>query len=291
MSQPVEPAPVGRDSTTDIQELLQGGDSAHMAAAYPAAHPVLVRIAEGLHLIGQPIAQLGPAAGIQPTPNVLAGVACLASAFRGLRAATLLAMNGYPSEARAIVRRTYEAATLARMLAHEPALAEKWLKEGEWFPDREVRKWFGVQSPPGEQRSAYQEYYNGASSYAHPTLRSTGSLLLTADDTGRLSLNTGTDIAETLVVLQEIAAETVFVGLALRNGLVDPQVLSPAWHQHLDVLATKAGVDLPNLRKDWAEADLAYGRFLAAVMPAEEVDTYLREHPNSYNNIRTRGDL
>lgn len=291
MSQPVEPASDGQDSTIDLQELLQGGDSDHLAAARQAAHPVLVRIAQGLGLIGQPLAQLGPPAGDRLSPNVIAGVACLASAFRGLRAATLLAMNGYPSEARAIVRRTYEAATLARMLAHEPALAEKWLKKGQWFPDVQVRQWFGVQSTPGEQRSAYQEYYNNASAYAHPTLRSTGALLLTADDTGHLSLNTGTDIVETLVVLQEIAAETVFVGLAFRNGLVDPKMLSPAWHQHLDALAAKAGVDLPNLRADWAEGDRAYDRFLAAVMPAEEVDTYLREHPNSYDNVRSRGEL
>lgn len=177
------------------------------------------------------------------------------------------------------------------MLAHEPALAEKWLTKGQWFPDSQVRQWFGVQSPPGEQRSAYQEYYNGASAYAHPTLRSTGAILLNADETGHLSLNTGTDIAETMVVLQEIAAETVFVCLAFRNGLVDPHLLSPEWHRHLDVLATEAGVDLPNLRTGWAEADLAHERLLAAVMPAEEVDTYLREHPNSYDNIRSRGEL
>lgn len=283
----VRPSVPDEEANTYFEDMLQGGDQEHLSAALPEARPLLARIAAALDLLAHPLAQLGPEDAEPLAPNVVVSVACLASAFRGLRAATLLALTGYPSEARSVVRRTYEAAGLARMLAHEPALAERWLK-GKWFSDGEVRRWFGVQSTPGEPPSPYQEYYNEATDFAHPTLRSAGPLLLATTSTGQLQLETSTDITEALVVLREIAAEGVFVCFALRNSLVHPEVLPPAWHQRLTALAEEAGADLPHLQRDWQAAQPAFDRLMAAVMPSDAVDAYLASHPNSYNKIRRR---
>src|SRR5215467_11744278 len=74
-------------------------------------------------------------------PNDLSATACFGRAYRQLRAAVTLLMSGYYTEARVILRSTYECAAAARMLAKDPQRAEKWLRKERWFPDREVRSW------------------------------------------------------------------------------------------------------------------------------------------------------
>ena len=115
-------------------------------------------IARSLNLLAEALSHEAVNDSQPMPPHTIAAVACLASAFRGLRAATLSALSGCPTEARAIVRRTHEAAAPAHMLAHEAALAEKWLRKGAWFPDREVRDWFGVRAAPDGERTGHQEH-------------------------------------------------------------------------------------------------------------------------------------
>jgi hypothetical protein len=274
------------DGEVTYEDLLQGGDQEHLAIVLPAANPTLDKIARALNLLADALANASPKDKQPLTPNTVAAVACLASAFRGLRAATLLGLSGYPTEARAIIRRTYEAAALARMLAHEAALAEKWLRKGEWFPDRKVRDWFGVQATPDEKRTGYQEYYKNASAYAHPTVRSTMPLV----STGQLLLETATDPTESLIVLREISAVGVFSCFALRNAAIDPAVIPPAWHQELTELAEAAGFDLPHLQQNWEAAQVSFDRFMDAVISADELADHMANDPNSYPNVRRRAE-
>jgi hypothetical protein len=282
------PVPRSEENNSGItyQDLLQGGDQEHLALALPDANPMLDRIARALNLLADALANASPKNSQEMAPNTVAAVACLASAFRGLRAATLLALSGYSTEARAIIRRTYEAAALARMLAHEAALAEKWLRKGEWFPDRKVRDWFGVQAAPNEERTGYQEYYKHASTYAHPTVRSTLPLIMS----DQLLLMTPPDPTESLDVLREISAEGVFACFALRNAAVDPAVFPPAWLQELAELAESAGFDLPHLQQDWEAAQASFNQFMNAVIPADELEQHLANDPNSYTNIQRRAE-
>jgi hypothetical protein len=268
--------------------LLQGGDQEHLALTLPPARPLLASISIALDLIAHPLSQIRLRASEPLAPNELAAVACLGSAFRGLRASTLLALSGYSTEARTILRRTYEAAALARMLAHEPALAEQWLRKGQWFPDGKVREWFGVQAAPGEERTGYQEHYRYSSAFAHPTVRSTFPLLIADGDSIFPALHTLPDPTDALMALREVMAEAVFVCFAVRNAMVDPVLLSPPWHQMLSDLTQAVGLDLPEVQRHWQETDMSFDKLMESVVPAEKLDDLLRTDPNSYDNVRMR---
>src|SRR5438874_1901765 len=73
------------------------------------------------------------------SPNDLAAVTLLARALTELSAALHLSVSGFHSEIASIIRGPYESAGLARVLAKDPDLAERWLREGTWVPDRQVR--------------------------------------------------------------------------------------------------------------------------------------------------------
>jgi len=270
--------------------LLAGGDAEHQAATAKTYGAILDRIVRALDLLFFALERAADCEVSPPAPNSTAALACLSSAFRGIRAATLLAVQGYSTEARTIVRRTYETAALARMLAKDAHLAERWFEKGEWFPDRKVRQWFGVQSQPGDEHSSYQDFYREASAYAHPTVKSTVPLIVADGRLSRMSLDTKPEPGEALVVLREIAAEALFVCLAARNALASPDSLGPDWTKSLEELATDIGVDLPNLRTNYDSAAAKYERFVAQIMPASEVDRYLQEHPNGYDNTKRRAD-
>lgn len=276
------------ESLSPWEVLLQGGDQEHLALTLPSARPVLGNIAIALDLIAHPLTQIRLRVAGPMTPNELATVACLSSAFRGLRASTLLALSGYSTEARTVLRRTYEAAALARMLAHEPVLAEQWLREAQWFPDRKVRKWFGVQAAPGEERTGYQEHYRYSSAFAHPTVRSTFPLLLTDGESIFPALRTLQDPTGALMALREVMAEAVFVCFAVRNAMVDPALLSPPWHQSLSDLTQAVGLVLPEVQRHWQETDMTFDRLMESVVPVDELDDVLRADPNSYANVRRR---
>jgi len=67
--------------------------------------------------------------------------ACLTMACRQLQATQVLLLHSFYSEARILLRTVYESAGIARMLAKEPELADRWLRKRHWFPERQVRDW------------------------------------------------------------------------------------------------------------------------------------------------------
>lgn len=73
-------------------------------------------------------------------PNNMSALACLTRAFQGLQASAVLCVMGFYIEARAQLRVVYEAAGLARALAHKPDDAGKWLHDGHWKSDGWSRK-------------------------------------------------------------------------------------------------------------------------------------------------------
>lgn len=124
----------------DPGSLLTGGDDEHRQHAASVGGRNLSHIASALGLIGYVLESAGSNMRGNAFPNDLGSLACFTRAFRDLRAATLLAMTGYSSASRAVLRSAYEAAGLGRLLSHQPQLAEKWLRNGRWVPDREVRR-------------------------------------------------------------------------------------------------------------------------------------------------------
>ncbi|HEY9562629.1 MAG TPA: hypothetical protein VIR30_02565 [Nocardioides sp.] len=100
--------------------------------------------------------------------NEFGAIACFSRSHGSLRAATALAVSGYYTDVEPLLRSAYESASLGRMLAKQPELADKWLLQNEWTPDRIVRRWVEEERGPGEA-DAYAAYYRQASNATHPT--------------------------------------------------------------------------------------------------------------------------
>jgi hypothetical protein len=270
------------------EELLTGGDEAHVQAATEYATPHLNRVAIALDLLANVVEQITFAPG-QAFANDLGALACLTRCCRDVRASALLAMNGYHTQARALLRCAYEAAGLARVIAKEPELADKWLTKGEWVPDRDVRRFIEEQVLEEGQPSPYRDYYRLSSAWVHPTARSTVPQVVSATGGVRASLSTQHNRQETETILREIAAEAVFACFAMKRALAGEDVLAPEWHRQLALLAEEVtGEELVHLRQNWAQADLRFEAFQASIISADQLDEFLTQHPNSVDNIRRR---
>lgn len=81
--------------------------------------------------------------------NVVGALACYTRAFRGIRAATILATSGLYLESRVYARDIYESASLARMLAKRPDKADSWMLADRWINDNEVRQYAHHFTAPG----------------------------------------------------------------------------------------------------------------------------------------------
>ncbi|WP_037305586.1 hypothetical protein [Amycolatopsis orientalis] len=256
----------------------------------------LGRISEGLDLIDYMInlatASLNETA---KATNVLAALACYTRAFRGLRAATILATSGLYLEARVYARDVYESASLARMLALRPDKADSWMLANRWIKDNEVRQYAENFTAPGMpiQDSAYRQYYQLASNLHHPTARACLPLVLT-DASKPCAPQLTSDYNEDALSnsLAEIALECGFVCLTMINAAAGPEVIPPSWRQAVAeyVAAVGAGADWSHLERDWqAEAD-RFADLAAHVIPADQLAALLKEHPNSLDNVRARRD-
>lgn len=227
--------------------------------------------------------------------NELAAVACYTRAFRGLRAATILATEGLYLEARVYVRDVYEAAGLGRLLAREPKKADDWLVRERWVKDNEVRQYAENFTAPGQDpaQSPYREYYRRASQIHHPTARGCLPLVLTGpDEPCRPQLASEYD-AETLdQVLREIGLETVFVCFTIINAVADQEAISPAWRKAVSDLAKELAADLDwsHLDRDWTADQQAFDTLLSHVVDADGTAQALEDHPNSTLNVKRRRD-
>jgi hypothetical protein len=221
--------------------------------------------------------------------NVLGGQACLHLAQRQLRAAVHLLLFGYYSEVRCLLRASYEAAGLGRMLAKEPDKAERWLRKMSWFPDREVRAWLKEAGRvTDDQHADFGRFYGRLSSWAHPTAL---SALLTAemtDESITFGLVTRPNLAHARTLLDEIAATAIFCAFALRNAAVSEQALDPEWRRDLyAAMEDLTGQVQPHLQRDWDLERAQYDRLAERTRDVAELDDELRSNPRGWHNLST----
>lgn len=225
--------------------------------------------------------------------NVLGAVACYTRAFRGLRAATILATEGLYLEARVYTRDIYESAGLARLLAREPGKADDWLRRERWVKDNEVRQYAENFTAPGEDptNSPYREYYRIASAVHHPTARGCIPLVLAGpNDPCRPRMASEYDEDELESVLLEIAMEAVFVCFTIINAAADQAMVSPEWRRAVVDLAglLAADQDWSHLERDWTADQATFDELRAQVIGADGINEALIQHPNSAFNVRRR---
>jgi hypothetical protein len=225
--------------------------------------------------------------------NVLAALACYTRAFRGIRAATLLATNGLYLEARVYARDVYESSSLARMLAKRPSKADEWMLADRWISDNEVRQYAQQFTAPGVPitESAYREYYRIASDLHHPTAKACLPLVL--DDPSRPCvprLISEYDEGAFHNVLKEIALECGFVCLTMINAAASPEVVPPGWRHAVTEFVTTIGseMDWSHLERDWEEDERRFDDLASHVIGADRLNEVLESHPNSLANVRRR---
>jgi hypothetical protein len=247
-----------------------------------------------ISLLGDGIALIPRLQWDQVFPNDLAAFACLIRSYRALRGASSLLLLGYYGEVRLILRSVYESATLSRMLAKEPQLAEKWLRKDRWFPDREVRAWMAgmrTNNPAeaSELAEGYARVYRQMSTWAHPTALSCLPLISPDDDDltrPGLHLSTKFDADAVKSVILEITFAAVFACFAFKNCLVDERAIHPQWRQYLyDFARRVSGQDMPHLERDWEEQQRFYEELARKVQSADHLDDHLRQSPFSWDNI------
>ncbi|HEX5405068.1 MAG TPA: hypothetical protein VFX16_22520 [Pseudonocardiaceae bacterium] len=229
------------------------------------------------------------------TSNELAAVSCYTRAFRALRAATILALEGLYLEARVYIRDVYESAGLARMLAKEPRKADDWLQRERWVKDNEVRQYAEKFTAPGEdpKNSPYREYYRIASELHHPTARACIPLVLAGpNERCRPRLASEYDENELDEVLREIAMEAVFVCFTMINAAVDQSVIYPPWRKAVVDLAEvlSADLDWSHLDRDWTADQESFDELRAHVIGADAIKQELDQNPNSFQNVQKRRD-
>jgi hypothetical protein len=227
--------------------------------------------------------------------NTLSALSCYTRAFRGIRAATILATNGLYLESRVYGRDVYESSSLGRMLAKRPDKADQWLLADRWINDNEVRQYAQQFTAPGTPitESVYREYYRIASDLHHPTAKSCVPLVLT-DPSSPCAPRLASEYDEkTFVdVLHEIALECGFVCLTMINAAASPEVIPPDWKRAVTEFVTEIGegVDWSHLERDWEDESRRFNDLAAHVVAADQLDEILDSHPNSLDNVRRRRD-
>jgi hypothetical protein len=174
------------------------------------------------------------------------------------------------------------------VLAKEPQMAEKWLRKGKWFPDREVRKWLEeVRGDSDETVDHYRTYYSRMSAWAHPTLVSCFDLIIA--DEKRFAILTGTRLNEDGLrnCIKQIAVTAIFACFAVRNSAVNEEVIDPNWRRDLSKLAREVlEHEMPNLDRDWEDEQRKHDAFQQRVQAADQLEQRLREQPASWRNTK-----
>lgn len=222
--------------------------------------------------------------------NELGGTVALARTGMQMRAAYILAAHGFNAEVRNLLRSAYESAGLARVIAKDGQIAERWLKEGHYFPDSAVRRWIRkIRNDPQSTVEGFKDFYENYSAWAHPT--ATSCLPLVKVDNDRLILDPSVsyDSTRSRTVLMEIAIVGLFACFAWRNAFVDETILPTAWRRDLYDLARKMSGDyMPHLERDWQDEESRHQKFLENIKNASEMDETLRNDPGSWHNLRPR---
>ncbi len=214
-------------------------------------------------------------------PNTIAGLACMGRALSQIRAAWYLLLNGYYIEVEALLRGAYEAGALSRLLAHEPRMAEQWLRKGRWFPDRDVRAWFG------DDDKAYSQVYGYMSSMTHPTAASTRGFILEEGETYSVRLTNRFEDEEFDEQLDHLIMVALWLCFAIRNAAISEEALSPDWRRALADLASEVAPEetWAHLERKWDEEESRWRELLERVMTASELDAALDADPLSWRNL------
>jgi hypothetical protein len=222
--------------------------------------------------------------------NDLAALSSLIRAYHGIQAGANLAILGFPNECRIIMRSNYESAGLARMLAHNAERAEKWMRKLEWVPDKIARE-FAVDMAGGDEtaRLPHDEFYKHFSAATHPSAITTLPYLLSPGGEFEPRLEPKFDQGSLHVAADELTAQALFVAYCFRNSLADQDVMPPGWHAELARHAREfSGMELEHLDFDWISRERRHNSFVSQIRPIEEIDGFLRAHPNSVHSQRIR---
>jgi hypothetical protein len=252
-----------------------------------------VRAGKAISLLAAGLTQIPRCEWQSAFPNNVVATACLTRAFRQLRAAYVLMIWGYCAEVPAILRFAYECCGLARMLAHDPAQAEKWFDKERWVPDRRVRRWFSdlgsntTGKSSDEILDAYSSTYSGMSDRSHPTAVACMSALSVDEHGFEPQLETVFNEEQFRTCAAGIAATAIFACFALRNAAVDEQVLNPQWRRDVAELAREIlDSDMPHLDRDWTEEERQFEALQQRIQAAEKLGEALRRDPRSWLNLR-----
>lgn len=277
----------------EVLDPLTDGDPDHfdLASAHSSEVPVVLR--QGLFLYRY-LLDLARRPWEETRSNDLSASACFTRAYRAVRGATLLCVFGYYDEVPTVLREAYESAAMARYLARQPEIADKWLNTGDWIPDKRVRDWFG------DTDRIYAERYSGLSKRSHPTAAACLQLLDPDEEGYALRFGSRFDKARFEDSLHEILATMIWVIFALKNAVVDEDLLPPEWREGAvewaksagEVLSAYTGVAITfdHLDHDWDKIRADYEKLVSKVLDAEQLAEVLAEHPYSAEALRKLKD-
>lgn len=278
---PFEDLPTPEEGMDDARHFAEICDWLGTSSEYQRAQHAVQLLHDGLGLIP-------PLTPQTAFPNVVGGTSCLTLATRQIRAATQLVMWGYYTEVRCLLRAAYESASLARMLAHDSATAERWLQRSSWVPQKHVDKWSGEGLGFDEETvRGFCRAYGEFSAFAHPSAR---AALTTVEEDGesmRFCVESRVNLDVVASLLLEIEAVAVFACFAMRNAAVNEEAIDPVWREALHECArTTLSGDLPHLQRDWQSERDAFARLRRKARDAGDLDQELRINPNSWDNLR-----
>jgi hypothetical protein len=282
------------NSTTDqnMPKENESDDIRHLSDAVEASRgdPSFELMVSIVRLLGEGLALIPRLAWSDVFANDLSATACLARAFRQLRAAITLMMSGYYAETYVILRGAHECAGAARMLAKQPDRADKWLRNQAWWPDREVRNWF-ADSPNSvrtseEIKSSYSFAYRRLSRWSHPTALACLRLVMGDEDGPRLDVESKFAEDEFRDCVVSITGAALFSCFALRNAAVSEKAIDPQWRQRLYELARViTDSDMAHLERNWEQEQHLYDALQQRVQAADNLISKLRNDPRSWQNL------
>lgn len=216
-------------------------------------------------------------------PNNVAATALLTRAYQGIQAASLLCVLAFYVEARSTMRGVYESAGLARMLAHRPDFAERWLHEGEWFKDNLQRQF--VTKMSGETDLPHAETYRHLSENAHPKAVSTLSCLFDREGSYRPMAYPLVDEDDARETARYITAVSLYVLWTFRNAAAHHDAIPTWWMKRLTELSEHiSGVAHDHLDKDWDAQQKRHDALTAQVQHSKELAQALADDPDSVQN-------
>lgn len=220
--------------------------------------------------------------------NTFAAMLCFRRAIEQCTAGLFLVGTGLLSEVPLVLRGAYESAGLGRKLVREPDAAERWLNDGTWHPDREVRAWLR-ESGGDDFAETYRAHYRNMSDMAHTTLYSCRPFVDAGEEDDAPTITPMFVAARQIDgegYLTAVAATGLFVFFCMRNAAVDERVIPEELRQEAQSLMEAiTGEPADHLDRDWDAERKWLDRFISAMPPAESLDERLADHPTAFDKL------